>query len=116
MSNGDDQKGTLKMLVNKKKHLIVSKKMSKEQKVRVKELIRIRNAHWNEYQSILPEIEERINKHLIERGLVDENGKPMSKYKGKCRDVWSLEKKLMKERFNVDWPTTADLNPGTKFV
>lgn len=116
MSNVDDQKGASKMLVNKKRHLIVSKKMSKEQKMKVKELIRIRNMHWNEYQSIRPEIEERINKRLIERGLVDKNGEPMSKYKGKCHDVWTLEKKLMKERFNVDWPTTVDLNPGAKFV
>ena len=102
-------------MFNKKRHLIIKTKgMSKHTKREVKERIKIRNMYWKEYQSIIPEVKERMEQWKIEHGHVDENGNPIEVF-GQCYQEWLFEKKIMREKFEVDWPTIQDINPTIIF-
>lgn len=103
------------MEFNTERHLILSKNISEDKKKDIKELIKIRDEHWEEYQSILQEVKEQMDKWKIEYGFVDRNGNPIKKFRGQCHREWFFEKQIMKDKFNVDWPTTQDINPGVRF-
>ncbi len=34
---------------------------------------------------------------------------------GKCYIIWARKKQLLKEIYNIDWKTPAELNPGIMF-
>ena len=36
-------------------------------------------------------------------------------YMGYCHKYWHYKKKYLKELFNIDWKSPAELNPDTKF-
>lgn len=66
-------------------------------------------------KEIEPLVQEEFNKWKIEEGFVDENGKPLEAVFGSCHTYWNIKKRLMKEKYNVDWKTPAELNPGIQF-
>lgn len=66
-------------------------------------------------KEIEPLVQEEFNKWKIEKGFVDENGKPLEAVFRSCHTYWSIKKRLMKEKYNVDWKTPAELNPGIQF-
>ena len=102
----------MKMKINIERHMILSKKnINKE----IKELVKIREEHQEQYQSILQEVKEQMNKWKIEHNFVDENGNLVKKFRGQYHREWSFEKQIMKEKFDVDQLTTQDLNPGVRF-
>ena len=58
-----------------------------------------------EYISIQFELEELIAEKLKNRprGL------------GYCHIYWSVKKHILKEKYNIDWRSPAEMNPGTCF-
>lgn len=66
-------------------------------------------------KEIEPLVQEEFNKWKIEEGFVDENGKPLEAVFGSCHTYWNIKKRLMKEKYNVDWKTPVELNPGIQF-
>ena len=63
-------------------------------------------------QKIKPEIE----KLMIEAYpfAVDENGK-FKPFRGSCHIIWRYEKRILKERYNIDWKTPAEEHPDILF-
>jgi hypothetical protein len=35
--------------------------------------------------------------------------------RGSCHRLWHAKKKILKERFGIEWFSPAEMNPGTKF-
>jgi len=63
----------------------------------------------------LKAIEPEVDKQLTELGLLKiENGKKVYAF-GSCHAMWKIQKKLMKEKFNVDWKSPQDKNPFAHF-
>ena len=63
-----------------------------------------------DYMKIL---KPEIIKELRKLDLIDENGNP--KQIGVCHTEWAITKRLMKERFGIDWKTPAELTPWIDF-
>lgn len=63
-------------------------------------------------EKIKPEIE----KLMIEAYpfAVDENGK-FKPFRGSCYIIWGYEKRILKERYNIDWKTPAEEHPEIRF-
>ena len=56
----------------------------------------------------LKKIEPDVDKELIKMGLLTiVNGKKNYKM-GTCHVKWQIQKKLMKERFNIDWKSPQE--------
>jgi hypothetical protein len=34
---------------------------------------------------------------------------------GKCRAIWETQKEILKEKYNIDWKSPAELNPYARF-
>ena len=47
--------------------------------------------------------------------ILEEEFKDTPKVMGFCHIYWSRKKMLLKDIYNIDWKTPAELNPGTKF-
>ena len=64
----------------------------------------------------LKEIKDEVDQEMIKRGLltIDENGKELPVF-GSCNIRWSIEKEILKERYNIDWQTPAERNPFIKY-
>ena len=63
----------------------------------------------------LEEIKEEVEQELIKEGAMTiKNGEKIA-LPGSCNIRWKLEKKLLKERYGIDWKSPADLNPEKKF-
>ena len=63
----------------------------------------------------LNEIEDEVDKELIDRGLLKiENGKKIFGL-GVCHARWAIQKRLLKERYNIDWKTPAEEHPEINF-
>ena len=58
-----------------------------------------------EYKKIEKELEALINERLknAHRGL------------GFCHIYWSAKKSILKEKYNIDWRSPAELNPAILF-
>ena len=58
-----------------------------------------------EYQQIKAELEELINEKLknCSRGL------------GYCHIYWRTKKRILKEKYNIEWRSPAELNPCVIF-
>lgn len=52
---------------------------------------------------------EKVNK------LIAEEFKNKQNEIGICHTIWARKKQLLKELYNIDWKTPAELNPGTIF-
>lgn len=64
----------------------------------------------------LDEIKDEVDQEMIKRGLmyIDDNGSKVSKF-GSATTRWEIEKSILKERYNINWQSPADKNPGMKF-
>ncbi|MCI5967599.1 MAG: type IV secretory system conjugative DNA transfer family protein [Tenericutes bacterium] len=64
----------------------------------------------------LDEIKGEVDQEMIKRGLmyIDDNGSKVSKF-GSATTRWEIEKRILKERYNINWQSPADKNPGMKF-
>ena len=63
----------------------------------------------------LKEIEEDVDNELIKQGLLKiENGKKIPVF-GSCNIRWAIEKRILKERYGIDWLTPAERNPHIKY-
>ena len=63
----------------------------------------------------LKQIEPEVDKELIDMGLLKiENGKKNYAF-GSVNVKWEIQKRLMKERFNIDWQSPQDKNPNINF-
>lgn len=60
-------------------------------------------------EKIKPEVEQKLR----ELGLVDDKGNP--KELGVCYKEWAIIKRLMKEKFDIDWKSPADSHPEVNF-
>ena len=47
--------------------------------------------------------------------ILEEEFKDTPKGMGFCHKYWSRKKMLLKDIYNINWKTPAELNPGTKF-
>lgn len=63
----------------------------------------------------LKQIEPEVDKELIDMGLLKiENGKKNYAL-GSVNVKLEIQKRLMKERFNIDWQSPQDKNPNINF-
>ena len=63
----------------------------------------------------LKQIEPEVDKELIDMELLKiENGKENYAL-GSVNVKWEIQKRLMKERFNIDWQSPQDKNPNINF-
>lgn len=64
----------------------------------------------------LDKIKDEVDQEMIKRGLmyIDDNGSKVSKF-GSATTRWEIEKRILKERYNINWQSPADKNPGMKF-
>lgn len=64
----------------------------------------------------LDEIKDEVDQEMIKMGLmyIDDNGSKVSKF-GSATTRWEIEKSILKERYNINWQSPADKNPGMKF-
>lgn len=63
----------------------------------------------------LKEIEEDVDNELIKQGLLKiENGKKIPVF-GSRNIRWAIEKRILKERYGIDWLTPAERNPHIKY-
>lgn len=63
----------------------------------------------------LKQIEPDVDTRLMELGLLKiVNGKKVYAF-GSINTKWQIQKKLMKERFNIDWESPQDKNPNIYF-
>lgn len=68
-----------------------------------------------EAEKRLKEIEEEVDQEMIKQGLLRiEDGKKIPSF-GSCHVRWGIEKKILKERFGIDWKTPAEKNPNINF-
>ena len=57
-----------------------------------------------EYLAIKDELEELIAQRVGKGG-----------YRGWCHSYWACKKRILKEKYGIDWKSPAELNPGIKF-
>ena len=63
----------------------------------------------------LKQIEPEVDKELIDMELLKiENGKKNYAL-GSVNVKWEIQKRLIKERFNIDWQSPQDKNPNINF-
>ena len=63
----------------------------------------------------MKEIKPEVDKQLIEMGLLTiTDGKEYPAF-GSCHTRWDIEKRLLKEKYNIDWQTPAEKNPYIKY-
>lgn len=66
-------------------------------------------------QKYIKEMEEEVDQEMIKRGLLHvENGEKVPVF-GSCNTRWEIEKRLLKERYDIDWKTPAEKNPFIKY-
>ena len=76
--------------------------------------------HVNEVYDLL------ISKYSIQELLGDSTITDTTSYKeicdkrhggklGFCHRIWSTKKRILKEKYNIDWKTPAEMNPGVMF-
>ena len=60
------------------------------------------NFFWNKQKF------EQVNK-ILEQEFANQHEK------GMCHNVWARKKQLLKQMYNIDWKSPAELNPQIKF-
>ena len=56
------------------------------------------------YKKVVKQVEQKVV------GIIGEGG-----YLGYCHEFWKTKQWILKEEYNIDWKTPAELNPGVKF-
>ena len=64
---------------------------------------------WEQYCKIQDEVNKRAEE-MARQDLGDKYG-----LLGTCHYVWHYKKKILKEEYNIDWKSPAELNPNTYF-
>lgn len=64
-------------------------------------------------EECINKLKPEINKELRKLDLIDDNGNPTQL--GVCHTEWAITKKLMKERYGIDWKSPAELTPWIDF-
>ena len=59
-----------------------------------------------EYKQCIKAVEKLAEEKANETGHVG---------KGYCHIVWGFKKEILKEQYNIDWRTPAEMNPHCKF-
>ncbi len=59
-----------------------------------------------EFKQCITEVEKLAE---IEAGKTGHTGK------GYCQIVWGYKKQILKDKFNIDWRSPAEMNPHCKF-
>ena len=73
------------------------------------------NGNNKSEEEMLKEIENEVDNEMIERGLLTiKDGRKIPAF-GSIHVRWEIEKKLLKERYNYDWKTPAEKNPGIMY-
>ena len=69
-----------------------------------------------EIDKYLDELKPEVDKELRNLGLlkIDENGNEYPVL-GCCHTQWDLQKKLLKERYGIDWKNPAERSPFIDF-
>ena len=63
----------------------------------------------------LEEIQNDVDKELMDLDLLKiENGKKIYAI-GSCHAKWSIQKRMLKEKYNIDWKSPQDKNPHINF-
>lgn len=67
-------------------------------------------------KKLLKKIEPEVDKELIALNLlkIDDNGKKDYAL-GSCNVTWEIQKRILKEKYNVDWKSPQDKNPNIHF-
>lgn len=69
----------------------------------------------NSEEEMLKEIEDEVDKEMIELGLLTiKDGRKIPAF-GSCHTRWGIEKRILKERYNYDYKTPAEKNPFINF-
>ena len=61
-----------------------------------------------EYKNCIAEVEKlaEVKASEITKGYIG---------KGYCHVLWACKKEILKEKFNIDWRTPAEMNPHCRF-
>lgn len=63
----------------------------------------------------LKEIQNDVDKELMTLGLLKiENNKKVYAL-GSCHTEWAIQKRILKEKYNIDWKSPQDKNPHITF-
>jgi len=60
-----------------------------------------------QFTKVIKEIDDETEKLLTQEGV--------QKTRGYILKFWQLKKKLLKEKYNIDWKTPEEMNPGVLF-
>lgn len=63
----------------------------------------------------LKEIEPDVDKELIEMGLLKIENVKKDYALGSVNVKWDIQKKMLKDRYNIDWKSPKDKNPNINF-
>jgi hypothetical protein len=55
---------------------------------------------------------KQADKEAEEKVLKEFGGKHMF---GECHAIWDETKRILKEKYNIDWKTPAEMNPDVQF-
>lgn len=74
-----------------------------------------RVASDKEIKKIFDEIEPEIDAALMEQGLLTIKDGDKQYALGACHSVWGMQKRILRERYGIDWKTPAERNPHITF-
>ncbi len=61
----------------------------------------------SEYLEVSDVVDAEVNKVLTADGV--------SRGRGYIHKIWNLKKKILKEKYNIEWKTPAEMNPNSLF-
>ena len=71
------------------------------------------------YLLIRRKLEKEVEAELVELiEYLNSKGLHVKRYQcgnGLCFDYWSIKKRILKEKYNIEWHSPADLNPRVRF-
>ena len=56
------------------------------------------------YKKVVKQVEQKVIQEIGEGG-----------YLGYCHEFWKTKQSILKEEYDIDWKTPAELNPGVMF-
>lgn len=64
-----------------------------------------------------PQEDDPLIKAKIDEALREalENLVDVPKVRGFCHERWAEQKRILKEKYNIDWKTPREMNPGVMF-
>lgn len=64
----------------------------------------------NEFRVIVKQAEREAEQEVAKRF-----GGKLPAVLGRCHMIWEEQKKILKERYGIDWKTPAEMNPDVEF-